>query len=83
LSISKLLLNQEETLSKTGQLALTFYVAHVIIAEINPTKIGSYSIEISFLYAILFCFLCVTFAIIWTNNSKVGPLEWVMRKITE
>lgn len=73
-------------LTKTGQLALTFYVAHVIIGMgivefINPEKMGKYSIEFSIIYALIFSMLCILFAVIWTKHKKNGPLEWVMRKI--
>lgn len=74
-------------LNKTGQLALTFYVAHVIIGMgivevINPTKMGKYTINFSLIYALVFSFLCILFAIIWTKQGKTGPLEWIMRKLT-
>jgi uncharacterized protein len=77
-----------DALNKTGQLALTFYVAHVIIGigtieMINPSKIGIYSIEFSVIYAMVFCLLCVLFAVIWRKYYNFGPLEWVMRKITD
>ncbi|MBW1649700.1 MAG: DUF1624 domain-containing protein [Deltaproteobacteria bacterium] len=75
-------------LNKTGQLALTFYVAHVIIGigiveAINPAKLGKYSIEFSASYAIIFSLLCVLFAIVWLRYKKTGPLELIMRKITD
>jgi uncharacterized membrane protein YeiB len=75
-------------LDKTGQLALTFYVAHVIVGMgvielINPSKIGNYSIEFSVGYAIVFSLLCILFAVIWMKYKKSGPLEWVLRKITD
>ncbi|WP_299242036.1 DUF418 domain-containing protein [uncultured Aquimarina sp.] len=77
-----------DALYKTGQLALTFYVAHVIIGMgiievINSNKIGNYSIEFSVIYAIAFSFLCILFAIYWRKHFKSGPLEWVMRKVTD
>jgi uncharacterized protein len=77
-----------DALNKTGQLAFTLYVVHVvvgmgIIEVINPTKIGKYSIEFSVGYAIVFSLLCILFAVIWLKYKKYGPLEWVMRKITD
>jgi uncharacterized protein len=77
-----------DALNKTGQLALTFYVAHVIVGMgvielINPSKIGNYSIEFSVGYAIVFSWLCILFAVIWRKYKKHGPLEWVLRKITD
>ena len=75
-------------LYKTGQLALTFYVAHVVIGmgfvdTINPAKMGSYSIEFSVIYAFIFSLICILFSVIWLKFNKSGPLEWLMRKITD
>ncbi len=77
-----------DALMKTGQLALTFYVAHVIIGMgiieiINPSKMGNYSVEFSVIYALVFSVFCMIFALIWRKYKKSGPLEWVMRKITD
>jgi uncharacterized protein len=77
-----------DALNKTGQLALTFYVAHVIIGMgiielINPYKIGNYSIEFSVSYAVIFSLLCILFAVVWRKYKKSGPLEWLMRKLTD
>ena len=76
-----------DALHKTGQLALTFYVAHVIIGmgiveAIDPSKMGNYSIEFSVTYALLFSLGCVIFAVFWRKYKKTGPLEWIMRKVT-
>lgn len=77
-----------DALNKTGQLALTFYVAHVIIGMgvvevINPSEMGKYSIEFSVIYALGFSLLCILFATIWRKHKKYGPLEYIMRKITD
>lgn len=77
-----------DALNKTGQLALTFYVAHVIIGmgiieTIDPNKMGNYSIEFSVIYALVFSVFCVIFAVIWRKYKESGPLEWIMRKITD
>ena len=73
-------------LNQTGQLALTFYVAHVIlgmgiIEAFNPEKMGSYSIKFSVAYALVFSLLCVLFATYWLKKRKNGPVEWLMKKI--
>ena len=75
-------------LTKTGQLALTFYVAHVVIGmgfveTFSPTELGMYSLNFSIGYALVFSLLCVIFAVIWTKYKKSGPLEWIMRKLTD
>jgi uncharacterized protein len=77
-----------DALNKTGQLALTFYVAHVIIGmgiieAINPAKMGNYSVEFSVVYALVFSSLCILFAVIWRKYKTSGPLEWIMRKLTD
>lgn len=73
-------------LNQTGQLALTFYVAHVIlgmgiIEAINPEKLGNYPIEFSVGYALVFSLLCVLFANFWLKTRENGPVEWIMKKI--
>ncbi len=75
-------------LKNTGQLALTFYIAHVIIGMgcieiVNPTKMGEYTINFSFLYALFFIIICLIFAIINRKYAKHGPVEWIMRKLTD
>jgi len=75
-------------LHKTGQLALTFYVAHVIIGmgfleEISSQQLGSYTIEFSVMYALAFSACCMVFAVVWLRYFKMGPLEWLMRKVTD
>jgi len=72
-------------LYRTGTLALTFYVAHVVIGigfmeELGPKELGTYSIRFSVSYAIAFSTCCIIFALIWTKFYKTGPLEFVMRK---
>jgi uncharacterized membrane protein YeiB len=76
-----------KVLNQTGQLALTFYVAHVVIGmgaveAIGSKQLGAYSIAFSVLYALVFSLLCVGFANWWLKDDKMGPLEWVMRKLT-
>ncbi|MEO1713333.1 MAG: DUF418 domain-containing protein, partial [Bacteroidota bacterium] len=71
-----------------GQLALTFYVAHVVIGmgafEVDdPTNFGTYPVQFSVGYALVFSLLCILFANIWLRYKKSGPLEWVMRKFTQ
>lgn len=76
-----------QSLNRTGQLALTFYVAHVILGmgfviDEDLTELGTYSIEFSVLYALGFSLFCMVFATIWLKYKKSGPIEWVMRKLT-
>lgn len=76
-----------KTLYKTGKLALTFYVAHVIIGmglieDFGPLALGEYPIRFSLGYAIGFSICCMLFAEFWLRHKKSGPLEWAMRKLT-
>lgn len=77
-----------QSLNKTGQLALSFYVAHVVIGMglvegYNGKALGSFSAQFSISYALLFSLACVLFAVLWLKYKKAGPLEWLMRKITD
>jgi uncharacterized membrane protein YeiB len=71
-----------------GKLALTFYVAHVVIGmgliEIfSGVSLGGATAAFSVGYALLFSFGCWLFAVGWTRYFRAGPLEWVMRSVTE
>lgn len=76
-----------KVLTHTGQLALTFYVAHVIIGMgliemIQPERISQKgSLLFSFLYSIVFSIGCIIFAYLWRQKFSRGPLEILMRKI--
>ena len=73
-------------LNNTGQLALTFYVAHVVlgmglIEAISPSEMGAYSIQFSVTYALFFSLTCIVFANLWLKHKPLGPLEWIMKMI--
>ena len=75
-------------LKNTGQLALTFYVAHVVlgmgvIEALSSSKMGTYSIEFSVGYALIFSLLCILFANLWLKFKHYGPLEWIMKMIVK
>lgn len=77
-----------QALYKTGQLALTFYVAHVIIGMgviewFGWIPFGEYSIAFSFIYALLFSLLCILFSVYWLKYKTYGPLEWIMKKLNK
>lgn len=76
-----------KALTKTGQLALTFYVAHVIIGMglidlVSNKSFGEFSLSFSVGYAILFSLSCIVFAVFWLRYKKMGPLEWLLRKLS-
>ncbi|MCP4159934.1 MAG: DUF418 domain-containing protein [Deltaproteobacteria bacterium] len=76
-----------DAFQKMGQMALTFYVAHVVIGMglveiIYPEMEGEFNITFSFCYALIFSFLCIIFAKYWSKKQKRGPLELIMRFFT-
>ncbi len=69
----------------TGQLALTLYVAHVIIGMGVLEALGrleQQSLNMAVVSALIFCVGAVTCAVIWRRFARHGPLEWLLRQIT-
>ena len=72
--------------NSTGQLALTFYVAHVVIGmglaeKIGIHELGHYPVEFALIYALVFSLFCILFAVVWKKYKTSGPLEWLLRKV--
>ncbi len=70
----------------TGQLALTLYVAHVVIGMGTLEAIGrlnNQTLGYSLLASGLFCLAGVGFAHVWRKRAKRGPLEAIMRTLTD
>lgn len=73
-------------LSETGQLSLTLYVAHVIIGMGVLETFGllyNQNIQVSLIASLLFCITSVVFSVFWLNRFKLGPLEWVFKKLIQ
>jgi uncharacterized membrane protein YeiB len=73
-------------LVKTGKLALTFYVAHVVLGmglayTFFDNELGALSFSMP--YALAFCLLSMVFAHLWLKRFTMGPLEWGLRKLAE
>ena len=71
-------------LYQTGQLSLTLYVAHVILGMgvldgIN--RLNNQTVDFSLLSSLIFCICGVAFSVFWLKYFKVGPLEWIFRKV--
>lgn len=69
----------------TGQLALTLYVAHVVIGMGFLEVIGkleNQTLQFAVISAVVFSALAVIFSYYWRKRFQRGPLEWVMRKVT-
>jgi uncharacterized membrane protein YeiB len=70
----------------TGQLALTLYVAHVLLGMGVLDAAGMLehqSLPFSLISALTFCGLAVVFALVWRQQFRRGPLEWAMRRLTD
>ena len=69
----------------TGQLALTLYVAHVVIGMGVLEAMGrleNQTLPFAIVSALLFFIIAVVFSHYWRKKFQRGPLEWVMRKMT-
>jgi len=70
----------------TGQLALTLYVAHVVVGMGALEAAGlleDQPLSFALLAAAAFSLLGAVFAALWTRRFRRGPLEWVMRSVTD
>lgn len=67
----------------TGQLALTLYVAHVVLGMGGLEALGWLEHQtptFAIGSALVFSALSILFAHLWRKRFKRGPLEWVMRR---
>ncbi|MFT6989716.1 MAG: putative membrane protein YeiB [Paraglaciecola sp.] len=74
-----------DCINKTGQLSLTLYVAHVIVGMGTLEALGllyNQSIQVSLLASLLFCIASVMFSVFWLSRFKIGPLEWLFKKLS-
>ena len=69
----------------TGQLALTLYVAHVVLGMGALEAFGRLEKQPLFFAvssAIIFYLAGIVFSVVWAKRFRRGPLEWVMRRVT-
>jgi uncharacterized membrane protein YeiB len=83
-----------ELLAKTGQMTLTHYVLHLTIGVVLLAKLTSKNytgylpteqvIEPIYLlsYSLIFYIFSIAFSFFWSKRFKKGPMEIVMRKIS-
>jgi len=72
-------------LVSTGELALTLYVAHVVIgmgALDAAGRLEDQTLGFSLLCSAVFCLGAVLFSYLWRNRFRRGPLETAMRRVT-
>ena len=72
---------------RTGRLSLTLYVAHVVFGMSVLEAVGwigtEQTLHRALLSAAAFCLVGVAFSYLWLARYKRGPLEAIMRKLTE
>ena len=68
----------------TGQLALTLYVAHLVVGKglLKALGVLDKTLPVAIGSAVIFCICAVIFSHFWTKRFSRGPLEWGMRRIT-
>jgi uncharacterized membrane protein YeiB len=74
-----------KALVATGQLALTLYVAHVIVGMGILEALGrleNQSLAFAVMSALIFVLSSVVFSVLWRKRFARGPLEFVMRRMT-
>ncbi|QYJ68398.1 DUF418 domain-containing protein [Flavobacterium litorale] len=72
-------------LAKTGQLAFTHYILHVVVGILSAYLIfgeNNLSTLATFLYALSFCFALVVFSVFWRRKFTKDPVSIFMRSIT-
>jgi uncharacterized protein len=70
---------------RTGQLALSLYVAHIIVgmgALESFGRLENQTLPFSLLSSLVFCAFGVLFAHLWRGRFKRGPVEMLMRVMT-
>ncbi len=82
-------------LASTGQMTLTHYVAHLVLGLIFLSIITGKTLSFNLLketptnpiiiltFAITYFLLSCTFSYLWSKKYKNGPLETLMRKISD
>jgi uncharacterized protein len=71
-------------LAPTGQMALTWYVAHIVLGLGAVVHLGlenSRAPTVAAAYGAGFFVLAVLVSTLWKLRFRHGPLEWVMRKV--
>ena len=67
----------------TGQMALTWYFAHIVVglgSLVLFNLAGTQSLPAAASYGLLFFATAVLISCAWKSSARYGPLEWVMRQ---
>lgn len=72
-------------ITPAGKQTLTLYIAHVIIGMGTLESLGMLNnqpLELACISALIFCLVATTYAYIWAKFFKRGPIESLMRRLT-
>jgi hypothetical protein len=75
-----------QPLVATGQMALTWYFAHIVLGLGTVVELGlksTQSLPAAGGVGVLFFVLVVVVSWLWKKAFRHGPLEWLMRKLTD
>ncbi|TYA71952.1 DUF418 domain-containing protein [Seonamhaeicola marinus] len=73
-------------LVKTGQMAFTHYISHIVIGLIICITIyGENNLPLwyAITLALVYCFFCILFSVLWNKKYKKGPLSMFIRYVTK
>lgn len=74
-----------KTMVATGQLALTWYIAHIYLglgAVVALDALGNQTLGIAAACGTAFFVMAMCLSVVWKQWFTIGPLEWVMRRCT-
>ena len=69
----------------TGQMALTWYLFHIVVGYVWLRKRGWHTfgtVTEGLLVGVVFFAVLVVLSTIWKRRFKYGPMEWVLRNVT-
>lgn len=84
-----------KVLASTGQMTLTHYIAHLVLGLLSLSIITGKTLSYDLLktiptkpiiiltFAIIYFLLSCTFSYLWSKKYKNGPLEMLMRRISD
>ncbi len=73
-------------LAAMGQMALTWYVLHILVGLGTVIALGLAAREplpVGQACGVLFFSIAVLISWLWRRRFRIGPLEWVMRRLTD
>ncbi|MGC9403687.1 DUF418 domain-containing protein [Vibrio genomosp. F10 str. 9ZC157] len=74
-----------EWIAKTGRLALSLYIGHIVVGLGLLDILGLFdkqSLTVVFFSTLLFIDFSILFSVVWLKRFDTGPLEWLFRKVT-